>query len=162
MFTEFMFLQESLPPEYARIFEFDNFARTQKHVIAKALDMGQETDVYIPVGSYARLYIKDVSAGVASKLCTLSTKMPVIASGLLQHESKISVLNFRLPLFESFFIFCIFLNDSFYYLTNLYYSNLALGSMILTMLLLKQKKNSYFMLASASLYQGNFLSYPLL
>lgn len=88
--------KESLPPEYARIFAFNNFARTQKHVIAKSLDMGQETDGYIPVGSYARLYIKDVSAGVASKLCTLSTKMPVIASGLLQHESKISVLHFSI------------------------------------------------------------------
>lgn len=94
--------KESLPPEYARIFAFDNFARTQKHVLAKALDMGQETDGYIPVGSYARLYIKDVSAGVAFKLCTLSKKMPVIASGLLQHESKISVLHCSIRKHDSY------------------------------------------------------------
>ena len=97
MLTKFMFWQESLPPEYSRIFAFDNFTRTQKHVLAKALDMLQEADECIPVGSYARLYIKDVSAGIASKLCTLSKRLPVVASGLLQHESKISVLHFRLP-----------------------------------------------------------------
>ncbi|KAF9601778.1 hypothetical protein IFM89_022946 [Coptis chinensis] len=32
--------KESLPPEYARIFAFDNFTRTQKHVLAKALEKG--------------------------------------------------------------------------------------------------------------------------
>ncbi|KAL8514967.1 hypothetical protein ACS0TY_013885 [Phlomoides rotata] len=94
--------KESLPPEYARIFAFDNFSRTKKHVLAKALDMEQETDGCVPVGSYTRLYIKDVSTGVASKLCRLANKMPVIACGLLQHESKVSVLNFRFPHFKSF------------------------------------------------------------
>ncbi|KAL6547710.1 hypothetical protein OROHE_009415 [Orobanche hederae] len=114
--------KESLAPDYSRIFTFDNFVRTQKHVLAKARDMLQENDgdrvkatkriepcrgqedddlkLYtkcgcIPAGSYARLYINDVSAGVVSKLCTLSKRLPVIACGLLQHESKISVLHFR-------------------------------------------------------------------
>lgn len=159
MLNKFMFWQESLPREYARIFSFDNFSRTQKHVLAKALDMGQDTDGYAPVGSYVRLYIKDVSAGVASKLCILSKKMPLIASGLLQHESKISVLHCRLLHFESFFIFCIVLRDIFYYLTIFIFISLASGSMIRMMLLLKQRKNSYFILATVSLYQGNFLSY---
>ncbi|XP_047982735.1 pre-rRNA-processing protein TSR1 homolog [Salvia hispanica] len=94
--------KESLPPEYSRIFAFDNFTRTQKHVLAKALDMLQEADECIPVGSYARLYIKDVSAGIASKLCTLSKRLPVVASGLLQHESKISVLHFSIKKHDSY------------------------------------------------------------
>ncbi|KAH6821037.1 pre-rRNA-processing TSR1-like protein [Perilla frutescens var. hirtella] len=94
--------KESLPPEYARIFAFDNFARTQKHVLAKALDLGQETDGCIPSGAYVRLYVKDVSAVIASKLCALSEKMPIIASGLLQHESKISVLHFSIRKHDSY------------------------------------------------------------
>ncbi|KAI3464702.1 hypothetical protein Pfo_021365 [Paulownia fortunei] len=88
--------KELLPPEYGRIFAFDNFPRTQKHVLAKALDMEQEINGCIPAGSYARLYIKDVPAGIASKLCMLAKTLPVIASGLLQHESKISVLHFSI------------------------------------------------------------------
>ncbi|KAL0403083.1 UNVERIFIED_CONTAM: Pre-rRNA-processing protein T [Sesamum radiatum] len=88
--------KESLPPEYARIFAFDNFSRTQKHVFAKALDMEQELSDCIPPGSYAKVYIKDVQDGVASKLCMSAKKMPIIASGLLQHESKVSVLHFSI------------------------------------------------------------------
>lgn len=92
--------QESLPPEYARIFAFDNFARTQKLVLAKALDMEQENrDDCIPVSSYVRLHIKEVSNGVACKVCLMAKTVPLIASGLLQHESKMSVLHFRYLLF---------------------------------------------------------------
>uniref|UniRef100_A0A5B7BVQ0 Bms1-type G domain-containing protein n=1 Tax=Davidia involucrata TaxID=16924 RepID=A0A5B7BVQ0_DAVIN len=89
--------KESLPPEYAKIFAFDNFTRTQKHVLAKALDMEQgNMDDLVPLSSYARLYIKEVPTGIASKLCVLAKTMPVIACGLLQHESKISVLHFSI------------------------------------------------------------------
>ncbi|KAG8378073.1 hypothetical protein BUALT_Bualt08G0100100 [Buddleja alternifolia] len=94
--------KESLPPEYAKIFAFDNFPRTQKHVLAKALDMEQERDEYIPAGSYARLYIKDVPDGVSSKLCMSAKKMPVIACGLLQHESKVSVLHFSIKKHDTY------------------------------------------------------------
>ncbi|KAL3845392.1 hypothetical protein ACJIZ3_002795 [Penstemon smallii] len=89
--------KESLPPEYARIFAFDNFSRTKKHVFAKSLDE-QET---VPAGSYARLYIKEVPEGVASKLC-MSKTIPVIASGLLQHESKVSVLHFSIKKHDTY------------------------------------------------------------
>lgn len=89
--------KESLPPDYARIFAFDNFKRTQKHVLAKALDIDQgNVDDCIPAGSYARLHIKEVPDVVASKLRDLSRTMPVISCGLLQHESKISVLHFSI------------------------------------------------------------------
>ncbi|KAH7848301.1 hypothetical protein Vadar_000957 [Vaccinium darrowii] len=87
--------KESLPPEYAKIFAFDNFTRTQKHVLAKALDTEQgDFDDCIPASSYARLHIKEVPTGVASKLCMLAKTIPIIACGLLQHESKVSVLHF--------------------------------------------------------------------
>ncbi|KAL6544147.1 hypothetical protein OROGR_010644 [Orobanche gracilis] len=143
--------KESLAPDYSRIFTFDNFVRTKKHVLANAIDMLQEKDgdrakakkrieagrgqeddekdcdrakakkrieagrgqedddlkLYIkcgciPAGSYARLYVNDVSAGVLSKLCTQSKRLPVIACGLLQHESKISVLHFSIKKHESY------------------------------------------------------------
>lgn len=93
--------QESLPPEYARIFAFDNFTRTQKHVLAKARDVEQGSlDECIPAGSYARLHIRDVPFSVASKLSSIVKNRPVVACGLLQHESKISVLHFRYALWS--------------------------------------------------------------
>lgn len=89
-------VQESLPPEYARIFAFDNFTRTQKLVLAKAQDLEQNNvSECVPAGSYARLHIRDVPIGAANKLCMLVKTMPVISCGLLQHESKVSVLHFR-------------------------------------------------------------------
>ncbi|PKA51052.1 hypothetical protein AXF42_Ash007709 [Apostasia shenzhenica] len=95
--------QESLPAEYARIFNFDNYARTQNHVLAKLgeTDHDQVNGV-AQVGSYVRLHIKDVPVDVASKLCHLSQKLPVVACGLLQHESKMSVLHFSIRKHDSY------------------------------------------------------------
>lgn len=95
--------KESLPLDYARIFAFDNFARTQKLVLAKALDMelGNRDDC-ISASSYARLYIKDVPVGIVSKLCVLAKTIPVTVSGLLQHESKMSVLHFSLKKHDTY------------------------------------------------------------
>ncbi|KAL6011895.1 hypothetical protein ACLOJK_002361 [Asimina triloba] len=88
--------KESLPPDYSRIFAFDNFARTQKHVIAKILDMDHgNMDDCVPVGGYVRLHIKDVPVDAASKLCLQLKTLPLLLCGLLQHESKMSVLHFR-------------------------------------------------------------------
>ncbi|KAK8369394.1 hypothetical protein V6Z12_A01G108500 [Gossypium hirsutum] len=95
--------KESLPPEYARIFAFDNFARTQKHVVAKALKVEQEgRDDCAPVGSFARFYIKEVPFHVASKLCAASRTAPIVLCGLLQHESKMSVLHFSIKKHDSY------------------------------------------------------------
>ncbi|KAK2995094.1 hypothetical protein RJ640_020734 [Escallonia rubra] len=95
--------KESLPPEYSRIFEFDNFTRTQKHVLAKAHDIEQGgIDECIPAGSYARLHISGVPIAVASKLGVIAKTAPVIACGLLQHESKISVLHFSVKKHDTY------------------------------------------------------------
>lgn len=99
-------MQESLPQEYARIFAFDNFRRTQKHVLSRAREMEQNIDESIPAGSYARLHVREVPVGVANKLNLVTKTMPVILCGLMQHESKISVLHFRyLILLYVFLIF---------------------------------------------------------
>ncbi|OMO82396.1 hypothetical protein COLO4_23022 [Corchorus olitorius] len=82
---------------------FDNFTRTQKHVMAKALEMEQESrDDCVPTGSYARIYIKDVPLDVASKLCVVSRTCPIVLCGLLQHESKMSVLQFSIKKHDSY------------------------------------------------------------
>ncbi|KAJ6833564.1 pre-rRNA-processing protein TSR1-like protein isoform X1 [Iris pallida] len=95
--------KESLPPEYGRIFAFDNFAKTQKHVLSKLQDRNQESmNEYASVGLYVRIHIKHVPLDVASKLCLLSKKSPVVACGLLQHESKMSVLHFSIKKHESY------------------------------------------------------------
>ncbi|OAY22597.2 hypothetical protein MANES_18G005500v8 [Manihot esculenta] len=95
--------KESLPPEYARIFAFDNFAKTQKHVFAKALEMDQDNrDECISAGQYARLHIKEVPTAVASKLCADAKTLPIITCGLLQHESKMSVLHFSIKKHDTY------------------------------------------------------------
>jgi 40S ribosome biogenesis protein Tsr1 and BMS1 C-terminal len=98
-YSNFFFLvklQESLPAEYARIFAFDNFSRTQKHVLRTmhALDEGSST-ACAPVGSFVRIHVKNVPIDIASRVCHASKAVPVLTSALFQHESKMSVLHFR-------------------------------------------------------------------
>ncbi|KAG6592850.1 Pre-rRNA-processing protein TSR1-like protein, partial [Cucurbita argyrosperma subsp. sororia] len=93
--------QESLPQDYARIFEFSNISRTQKHVLAKALELEQgNRDDCVASSSYLRLHVKEVPIGAASKLCELAKSMPITACGLLQHESKMSVLHFSIKMHD--------------------------------------------------------------
>ncbi|WZZ64076.1 pre-rRNA-processing protein TSR1 homolog [Brassica napus] len=94
---------ESLPQDYARIFAFDNLARTQKLVLKQALKMEEESrDDCVPTGSYVRLHIKEVPLVAASKLSSLVSSKPIIAFGLLQHESKMSVLHFSLKKYDGY------------------------------------------------------------
>ncbi|CAG7868126.1 unnamed protein product [Brassica rapa] len=94
---------ESLPQDYARIFAFDNLARTQKLVLKQALKMEEESrDDCVPTGSYVRLHIKEVPLVAASKLSSLVSSKPVIAFGLLQHESKMSVLHFSVKKYDGY------------------------------------------------------------
>ncbi|RHN44992.1 putative ribosome biogenesis protein BMS1/TSR1 [Medicago truncatula] len=91
---------ESLPQDYPKNYNYHSFKRTQKQVLAKALEMERENSQdCIPVGSYIRLHIMEVPTGVASKLCILSKTTPVTACGLLEHENEVSVLHFR-PIFS--------------------------------------------------------------
>ncbi|GAU12824.1 hypothetical protein TSUD_73110 [Trifolium subterraneum] len=91
---------ESLPKDYPRNFNYHNFKRTQKHVLAKALEMEQgNREDCVPVGSYIRLHIMDVPNVVASKLAKTN---PVTASGLLEHECEVSVLHFSVKKHETY------------------------------------------------------------
>ncbi|XP_006663372.1 pre-rRNA-processing protein TSR1 homolog [Oryza brachyantha] len=95
--------KESLPSDYARIFAFDNFTRTQKHVLAKSAERDEGTSKdCVQRGSFVRLHVKDVPTDIASKLVHPSRSLPVVVSGLLQHESKISVLHFSIKKHDSY------------------------------------------------------------
>ncbi|CAJ2676187.1 unnamed protein product [Trifolium pratense] len=94
---------ESLPKDYPRNFNYHNFKRTQKHVLAKALEMEQENrEDCVPVGSFTRLHIMDVPKDVASKLCMLTNTNPVTASALLEHECEVSVLHFSVKKHDTY------------------------------------------------------------
>ncbi|XP_031497725.1 uncharacterized protein LOC116262459 [Nymphaea colorata] len=95
--------KESLPPDYARIFAFDKFSRTQKHVLAKArrIDEGCQNE-YVSIGSYVCVHIKHVPVSVSTRLCSISKVLPVVVCGLFQHESKMSVLHFSVQKHESY------------------------------------------------------------
>ncbi|KAG8091465.1 hypothetical protein GUJ93_ZPchr0012g21725 [Zizania palustris] len=95
--------KESLPSEYARIFAFDNFTRTQKHVLAKTAEQDEGSlKGCAQRGSFVRLHVKNIPTDVASKLVHPSRRLPVVVSGLLQHESKISVLHFSVKKHDSY------------------------------------------------------------
>ncbi|KAG6556400.1 hypothetical protein Mapa_002343 [Marchantia paleacea] len=89
--------KESLPLEYSKIFAFDNFVRTQKHVLSKAAERDRkQLPGCIGVHTYVRLHIKDVPSGAAERLLTSFRQVPLVACGLFQHESKMSVLHFSI------------------------------------------------------------------
>ncbi|KAG6844381.1 hypothetical protein H0H87_007285 [Tephrocybe sp. NHM501043] len=74
---------ENLPRDYARIFQFEDFKRTERGVRRRA---EQELAVVEP-GVRITVFLKDVPQEAA-------TTGPVTLFALLQHEHKISVLNF--------------------------------------------------------------------
>lgn len=90
--------QESLPREYAQIFAFDNFRRTQKAVLKKQEQADRESLV-VP-GMYVRLHllITPAQRAQAEQLVSRAengTSGLVTVMGLLQHETKMSVVHYR-------------------------------------------------------------------
>ncbi|KAJ7646804.1 ribosome biogenesis protein tsr1 [Roridomyces roridus] len=74
---------ENLPRDYARIFQFEDFKRTERGVRRRA---DEELGVVEP-GTRVTVYLR----GVPREASDLA---PVVLFALLQHEHKISVLNF--------------------------------------------------------------------
>ncbi|KAL6767514.1 hypothetical protein ACKKBF_B35530 [Auxenochlorella protothecoides x Auxenochlorella symbiontica] len=93
--------RESLPLEYARVFAFDNFVRTQKRALAAA-SSGQEAAA--PAGTYVQLHVVAVPADAAKRVqervgaWSAGLASPLTLFGLLQHETKLSVGHFALTL----------------------------------------------------------------
>ncbi|KAI0001276.1 ribosome biogenesis protein tsr1 [Russula compacta] len=77
---------ENLPRDYARIFQFEDFKRTERAVRRRAEEEGGT----VPVGTRVTIYLKDVPRDAAEQ----SSRRPFIAFSLLQHEHKKSVVHF--------------------------------------------------------------------
>ncbi|XP_030373387.1 pre-rRNA-processing protein TSR1 homolog [Scaptodrosophila lebanonensis] len=80
--------KENLPSDYARIYQFPNFDRTKRRILAEA----KEFDGVVP-GSYISLYVINVpkSSWTAFKSAHLADN--VIVYGMLPHEHKMCVMN---------------------------------------------------------------------
>ncbi|KAJ7497776.1 ribosome biogenesis protein tsr1 [Mycena latifolia] len=74
---------ENLPRDYARIFQFEDFKRTERGVRRRA---DEELGVVEP-GTRVTVYLRGVPEEAAGAA-------PVVLFALLQHEHKVSVLNF--------------------------------------------------------------------
>ncbi|KZT57541.1 ribosome biogenesis protein tsr1 [Calocera cornea HHB12733] len=75
---------ENLPVDYARIFQFEDYARTRRRVL-------REDEDSIPEGKRVTLHLKNVPQAV---LDASKTNFPFAVFALLKHEHKYSVLNF--------------------------------------------------------------------
>ncbi|XP_054710235.1 pre-rRNA-processing protein TSR1 homolog [Uloborus diversus] len=74
---------ENLPPDYARIYRFENFRQTKKKVLSS------EKDGAMP-GTFVTLHIKNVSEAIYD---SAEDSRPFVIFGLLPHEQKMSVVN---------------------------------------------------------------------
>lgn len=81
--------KENLPSDYARIFQFENFRRTRKSVLAANDAEGEEFKV--KPGTFVCLILKDVPLHLYSDWAV--NQAPLVAFGLLKHENKMSVMN---------------------------------------------------------------------
>ncbi|NWZ20947.1 TSR1 protein, partial [Asarcornis scutulata] len=80
--------KENLPRDYARIFQFQDFFRTRKHLFRQ---IEKEEAEGALVGWYVTLHISNVPVGVME---SFREGKPLVLFALLPHEQKMSVLNF--------------------------------------------------------------------
>ncbi|KAK2537471.1 Tsr1 [Columba guinea] len=80
--------KENLPRDYARIFQFQDFSRTRKHLFRK---IEKEETEGASVGWYVTLHICNVPVSVME---SFKEGKPLVLFSLLPHEQKMSVLNF--------------------------------------------------------------------
>ncbi|KRZ85935.1 Pre-rRNA-processing protein TSR1 -like protein [Trichinella sp. T8] len=78
-------VNEELPPEYGRIFQFENFKATCKRIV-------NEEKTGAPAGWYTSVYVLNVPLKLAEESIK-SNKQPLVAYELLPHEQKMSVVN---------------------------------------------------------------------
>jgi pre-rRNA-processing protein TSR1 len=85
--------QENLPPDYSRIYQFQNFHQTRRRVMSE-IDSRNGANP----GLYVRVHLSNVPQEDMQKL--VSKPIPPSLVGLLKYERKITVMNFlvkRLP-----------------------------------------------------------------
>jgi len=79
--------KESLPLDYAKIFQFSSFGRAQKSALATVHANGVE------VGTYVTLVVAGVPRAFAESDMSI---MPMICAGLFKHENKMSLVHFKI------------------------------------------------------------------
>lgn len=89
--------REELPEDYARIFQFQSFARTRKRVLEK--DPGDGSPGWVAPGRFVTLHVEGVQAGYFE---AIPENNVFLAFGLLEHENRKSVLNFKLQMHSSY------------------------------------------------------------
>lgn len=89
--------REELPEDYARIFQFQHFKQTRKRVLSKMPTPENAGDWVMP-GTMVTLHIVNVPASYPA---VLAAQGPVTIFGLLEHENKMSLLNFKLTMHSS-------------------------------------------------------------
>ncbi|XP_071810013.1 pre-rRNA-processing protein TSR1 homolog isoform X1 [Asterias amurensis] len=85
--------KENLPQDYARIFQFENFNRTRKRVMAEERLGRAEPGCYITV------HISNVNR---SFMDDYNPKKLLVVFGMLPHEQKMSVLHFAIKRYHNF------------------------------------------------------------
>ncbi|NXA35216.1 TSR1 protein, partial [Eudromia elegans] len=80
--------KENLPRDYARIFQFQDFSRTRKHIFRQ---IEKEEPEGALVGWYVTVHICNVPVSVIE---SFRDGRPLVLFALLPHEQKMSVLNF--------------------------------------------------------------------
>ncbi|KAF7322002.1 Bms1-type G domain-containing protein [Mycena kentingensis (nom. inval.)] len=78
---------ENLPRDYARIFQFEDYKRTERNVRRRA----EEEQSVVEPGTRVTVYLQGVPQEAAA-----AADAPLLLFALLQHEHKVSVLNFTL------------------------------------------------------------------
>jgi len=85
--------KENLPVDYSRVFQFENFQRSQKLAMLDPSEYGDEE--YAEKETYLSFHIKDVPENLL-KIHEANASSPLIMFGLLRHEQKCSVLHFQI------------------------------------------------------------------
>ncbi|KAI9503688.1 ribosome biogenesis protein tsr1 [Coemansia spiralis] len=84
---------ENLPQDYARIFQFQSFKRTQQRVLRLA------NDAPAKAGMHVRIILTAVPAKAAA---SFSPNRPFVAFGLMQYEHQMSVVHFTITRNEDY------------------------------------------------------------
>lgn len=93
--------KEQLPPDYASLFQFRNLAATRKRVLARAKKDAEEASRkeaanFASAGRKVYVLLLNVPAETRNTICSLlrAGGRPVVASGMLRHENRRSVVHF--------------------------------------------------------------------
>ncbi|GIL79816.1 hypothetical protein Vretifemale_9103 [Volvox reticuliferus] len=95
--------KESLPAEYGRVFAFENFKRAHKRAREAQQRTTEDLDPCgVSRGSYVAIRIGGVTPAAAARVTShvdaaaAGSAVPLTVFGLLQHEAKLSVVNFAI------------------------------------------------------------------